>query len=141
MYGKGTRVTGESFRILLEGQPLDGVARVTEHFTSRYGDDEELHYLDIDLVDASQRDIDHVMSMKSLSDTGTNFVRIGVANYEPDASADEQAIAFALMGEAPHQYEGMVFHSMSVRRAARGVRHVQIKVFQRFLPQEKEVSP
>lgn len=139
VYGKIERIVGESFRILLEGQPLDGVARVVEHVTARQSG-EELHYIDIDLFDASQRDIDHIRSMKSLSDTGTNFVRIGVANYDPDAPPDEQAVAFELMGEAPREYEGMVLHTVTVRKISEGAAHAQIKAVQMFKA-NKEVSP
>ena len=138
-YGHKKIETGSAFRLLLEGQALEGAATIVEHVeTQKTG--QRLLQLDIHLYDASQQDIDFIMSMKSLSDTGTNFVRLGADNYDPDAPADELATAFALMGEAPHQYEGMVLRAVQVTRLFKGRMNVKIVALQLFKP-NKEVSP
>lgn len=140
-YETQKREVGDSFRVLLEGQPLDGLATVVEHYSNNYGGGTDIHWIDINLFNVSERDIAMVQSMKSLSDTGTNFVRVDVANYDPEMPADELAVAFALMNESPFQYEGMVLHSVKYERLGGGeTANMQIKMIQRFKPQ-KEVSP
>lgn len=140
MYGQNKRISGEAFHILLEGVPLDGVAQVTEHINKWGNGYEDLRQLDIELFDASKGDLDLIMSMKALSDTGTNFVRIGVNNCDPDAPPDELATAFALMGEEPMQYEGMVLREVRVTHLAKARMNVKIVALQLFKP-NKEVSP
>lgn len=136
----GEKVTvGSAFRLFLEGQPLDGAATVVEQQDIDRNGKPRLS-LEIAVYDASQRDVDFVQSMHSLSSTGTNFVRIGVSNYDPDDPVDELAMAMILMGESPRDYEGMVLRNVHVRREAQGRTDVRIVAEQWFRP-TKEVRP
>lgn len=97
--------------------------------------------LEISVFNASQRDVGLVQSMHSLSFTGTNFVRIGVANYDPDDPVDELAMAMVLMGESPRDYEGMVLRDVTVRyesvEPGKERANVRIMAEQWFIPTRK----
>ena len=138
-------VVGKSFRVFLEGQPLDGVAKITEHYDVKYGTNERTtSRIDIDVFGASQRDIDFVRSMHSLSSTGTNFVRIMAFKYESNMPVEELSVALALMGESLYQFEGLTLQTVNyqMKRLPSGGQtiNMEIKAVQTFAPPKKVSS-